>query len=82
MTEEQMRKMVGPDVDLTEWREKNEFQKRYYESHAACPKCGSTGLGSTLVGYIVVDMKSFKDENSVWCGCGWTGITHDLVGTK
>ena len=54
-------------------------EKEYYDDHECCPKCGSAGLSSTLVGYIFFKGRPFKNENKRKCSCGWEGITHDLV---
>lgn len=53
----------------------------YYEDHECCPQCGSNELSSTYVGYIFYKDRPFKEENirRCGCGCGWEGITHDLV---
>jgi hypothetical protein len=55
---------------------KNSNRDAYYLKHKCCPKCGSTHLLTTLVGYIG------DDRNSAVCDCGWKGIVHDLVEEK
>jgi hypothetical protein len=50
--------------------------------HRACPKCGSTKIIESLVGYpLYIGMEEiYKDGNSAECyECKWTGIVHDLV---
>jgi len=51
-----------------------EQRQAYYDAHRRCPRCGSNQIERTTVGYIVP-----PDENRATCGCGWTGIVHDLV---
>lgn len=46
----------------------------YWELHALCPNCYASDFETTCVGY-----GGTVDGNRVRCGCGWTGIVHDLV---
>ncbi len=59
----------------------------YDAAHRACPKCGSTGLAVTYIGYVAtaeyIGGPSYypaghRDENEAKCTCGWKGICHDL----
>lgn len=58
-------------------------RERYAVAHACCPNCGYDKHGSTYVGFFPIIKEDYtveyKDENRVWCKCGWQGITHDLV---
>jgi len=69
--------------DFTEARsEAKRLRDEYYENHKACPKCGSTTYGTTLLG-IIMDTSApekFKDRNECVChNCGDKHITHDRV---
>lgn len=48
--------------------------KEYYKKHKVCPMCGNPPSGSTYVGFVAP-----PDTNAVWCECGWSGITDELV---
>jgi len=56
-------------------------RQNYYNKHKVCPKCRTKDYWTTLVGYMMTedDIETFRDENSIGCACGWTGITHDLI---
>ena len=54
----------------------------YHEKHKHCPKCGSKGYMSTLMGYVLhMDKKDdYKDLNNCTCSdCGDHHTTHDRV---
>jgi RNA polymerase subunit RPABC4/transcription elongation factor Spt4 len=73
------------EYDFEEARKKSrQAQKEYYDARKFCPKCGDKGLTSTYLGYIMVIGREdqYKDENDVYCRCGWKGIYHDLVAEK
>ena len=55
--------------------------EEYYADHEVCPKCGGD-TSSTYMGFIFYKGQPFKEENIRRCGCGWRGITDDLVRRK
>jgi hypothetical protein len=71
---------------LTEPRAMNDeytlFMNEYNRLHSHCPECGSTSNVQTLLAFILNLSKKeeYVDRNGcTCCGCGWTGIVHDLV---
>jgi hypothetical protein len=71
---------------LTEPRTMNDeytlFMNEYNRLHSHCPECGSTSNVQTLLAFILNLSKKeeYVDRNGcTCCGCGWTGIVHDLV---
>ena len=60
------------------------FYRKYHREHEACPCCGSTHIGSTLLAFVLTVGKEdeYRDANSCHCKCGWRGIIHDLVPVK
>jgi len=60
----------------------HEYMDVYYKEHECCPKCGSEGGITTLMGYPLVEGKEseFKDFNSVTCtNCGNVHTCHNRV---
>jgi hypothetical protein len=52
----------------------------YMAAHVACPQCFGRDVEQTCVGYLPGDyVEPFQDSNRASCGCGWSGIVHDLV---
>ena len=51
---------------------------QYNILHQACPDCGNTELIQTCKGAMISNHQS-EDTNQAQCGCGWSGITHELV---
>jgi len=54
----------------------------YKKQHKVCPKCGSTGHSTTLMGYILNSDKreEYKDLNSCVCSeCGDKHTAHDRI---
>lgn len=60
------------------------FMSEYNKSHKCCPKCGSSKVLVTFIGFIVnmAKMNDYKDRNSAECACGWKGIVDELVPLK
>ncbi len=59
-----------------------EFRKQYNLNHRCCPKCGSTTITQTLIGYIldVSNTGAYKDLNKTQCAnCGNISTVHELV---
>ena len=54
-------------------------RKIFEESHKYCPNCGNDKFKSTLIGYIENSNKDFEDHNNIWCKCGFTGTSMDLI---
>jgi hypothetical protein len=54
---------------------------QYANLHAVCPECkGHRGdMDQTCVGYSYTDLATARNGNSARCGCGWSGVVHDLV---
>jgi hypothetical protein len=62
-----------------------EFLKEYSRKHQLCPKCGSKGNMSTLVGYIVNmnNREDYKDHNICTCSkCSDRHTVHDRISVE
>ncbi len=53
----------------------------YEQMHRYCPSCGSSNIEMTCIGYLFTDIETAVDRNKAICGCGWSGIVHQLVGS-
>ena len=49
----------------------------YYDEHKCCPVCGKDPFETTTLGSL-----DGIDRNPVSCGCGWSGVVHNLVPKK
>jgi hypothetical protein len=56
-----------------------EIHREYDRLHCRCPQCGGDNFEVTCLGFVFVNLESAVDSNHVQCGCGWSGIVHDLV---
>lgn len=75
--------VIAPGTKLTLAQKKSVARHRgkwakYREQHKACPKCGSTHITQTLVGYM-----NPPDLNRADChDCKWRGTVDNLVPEK
>ena len=76
-----MKKDIQKDIqkNIIERHTQRRGITEYHELHNSCPKCGSSHIISTLMGYIYDNLETFENRNEARCGCGWRGIVHDLV---
>ena len=58
-------------------------REEYLAAHVVCPECFSETIEQTCVGFLPWDYaEPFQDSNRAACGCGWSGIVHDLIAKK
>ena len=59
-----------------------QFRDEYKSNHRYCPKCGSEGHMTTLVGYVLNmdDKENYKNLNNCQCSnCGDKHTAHERV---
>lgn len=60
-----------------------EYRKEYKKLHALCPKCGADSCITTLAGFLMESLETYKDKNECKCTqCGDKHIVHDRVPEK
>ena len=66
-------------------KEYNKFMKAYHKAHEVCPRCGSNGYSTTLMGYPLVagHEDEYKDLNACTCTlCKYYHTAHERISKK
>jgi hypothetical protein len=69
------------EIERQKWRKCQEAEVAYYAAHRVCPKCRLKNYSTTLNPFRMRpgEEETFRNFNTIRCGCGWVGERHDLV---